>query len=163
MIRLAIVAYLSLTTVLGPALCCCNLAQVFNVGSHRNCCETRVVAIDHRSHSTSPAQRKHHCCSDKADQSSAEGSNLPKSPQDQHRRDCPCGRHQAKLVLATASDTLGSRLNSDSSPMFTFGFDAQMLPMDTKLSVRDREDGNDIRPAGLYGRELLRAYQTLRC
>jgi hypothetical protein len=165
MIRVSLIAYLSLASALGPALCCCNarrLVALVQASSSQSlsCCSS------HSKTATSPAHlhRHHHhhggAAHDHA-HSAAPSHDSNEKPCKHDGKSCPCGRHQANLVATPVRDS--SRV---AAPAL---HDGQFHVVPLKLSVLPEIDLQEVsisahaRPAHLFGTEILRAYQTLRC
>ena len=76
-------------------------------------------------------------------------------------QNCPCGKHHASLVATAVTN--GIQLKAAELPALTWHVVVAMLPV---LSEFDADYASMIaqnRPATLYGREILRAYQIMRC
>jgi len=157
MFRVVLTAYLSLTTVLGPALCCCNVQQLFSMVNGSKCCGKPVArhsdaklaqhaAHDHHRHEHSPAK---------------DASKSEQPPAHEHDgQNCPCGNHHAKLVAAVTGDVQSKAVEMQNQ---TWSVLVTIFPVVPKFDVHEASIIAHLRPADLYGREILRAYQTLRC
>lgn len=155
MTRWLLIAYLSITTVLGPALCCCNLALFLPVRAKVNCCGKAIAKVEQPHHHDDHAEHVHHHSSHASEQS-------PATPHDHDPANCPCERHHAKLVAVPGSQGLEVERSSELSFGSAFGF--VILPVaDFRLFVGDCQLGTEAMPPSLFGREMLRAYQTMRC
>ena len=164
MLRVAVIAYLSLTTVVGPALCCCNARQLFSFveASGNHCCGKPAKEVAAPSHSHS--HKHHHGHEHVADHhpdSPAPVERSPQTPCEHDNQDCPCGNRQATLVATAA----GERTNVQALELQSqfFNHPAVDLPVLPEFDLTEASTTAHIRPADLYGREMLRAYQTLRC
>ncbi len=159
MIRVALIAYLSLTMVLGPLLCCCNAQQLLSThDGPKKCCGKSAAPHFDGSTAKRLAHNHHHPHSSSKDSSKSDPAPAP----DEHDgQNCPCGKHHANLVATAESGGIQSKVAE--LPVLTwhvalatlsvrFGFDTDCVSMIAKN-----------RPAILYGREILRAYQVMRC
>lgn len=170
MARFALIAYLSVTTVIGPALCCCNLGQIVSLASDSNCCGKRLAKADPRPHHHEHGKHghgKHEHCDHHQRQTPASnnpaGSNEQPTPtHDDHPKNCPCERHYATLIPAPGAENPASEHGSS---LFGIAFGFVVLPELAKpdLFSADCQPGANGKPALLFGREMLRAYKTLRC
>ena len=166
MFRVALIAYLSTTTVLGPLLCCCNAQQLFSMMDGSKCCGNPTARHSdaeparntthghhhghaHHHHEHSPVK-----ATSKSDQAPAQNEH------DGHN--CPCGKHHASMVAAVV--TSGVQLKAvelqTQPPQFVL---VDLLPVLTALDAEYASMIAKLRPANLYGREILRAYQIMRC
>lgn len=169
MLRVAFIAYLCLTTVLGPSLCCCNAQQLVAMVEGVKCCGKRAhkefsvpERHEHCSHH-GHARHRHETPGAKDNETTNEmppaGRELPPAGDEHDKQNCPCGQHHTKLVAALANVVLwhGGDLNSMALSVLTVATPA--LPeFHGNLAVLTA-----ARPAHLYGREMLRAYQIMRC
>jgi hypothetical protein len=164
MLRVAVIAYLSLATVLGPSLCCCNARQLFSLvetsGSH--CCGKPSTGVSASAHNHS--HKHHHGHEHVAEnhfKSPAPVERSPQTPCEHDNQDCPCGNRQASLIAtATSEGTSVQALELQSQFFNQLAVDLPVLP---EFDVKAASATAHIRPADLYGREMLRAYQTMRC
>jgi len=160
MFRFALIAYLSLTTVFRPALCCCT-AEQFLPGS--TCCnvtgspQTVAPPASHKSH------KNCHGHAQTLAQSSTEKhtqSDQKPTPCDQDGKNCPCGKRFASMAIATAggfqSSTIGVQDQTWTAQVLILGD----LPSIDTLQVSYLAHGWH---SDRYGREMLRAYQIMRC
>ena len=162
MLKIALIAYLCLTTVLGPALCCCNAQQLFSMAEGAKCCGERelrelpgpqpLAHCSHHGHAHHRHEKPMAKDSDKTDK-------LPPAGHNHDKQNCPCGEHHAKLVAAV---TNVAHYNGGDLQGQTWSFLAVATPT---LPVFDGHLAVLIaaRPAHLYGREILRAHQIMRC
>ena len=164
MLRVAVIAYLSLTTVVGPALCCCNARQLFSVveTSGNHCCRkpAREVAVPSHSHSHNHHHGHEHVAHHHSKPPAPVEHSQP-TPGEQDKPDCPCGNRQATLVSTAAGE--GTNVQALELQSQYFNHLAVDLPVLPEFDLKEASATAHIRPADLYGREMLRAYQTLRC
>jgi hypothetical protein len=170
MFRVAVIAYLSLATVMGPSLCCCNARQLFAVAGTSTCCGQSTSTATAHSHS---GRHKHqhghghkhshgheHVAADHP-HSAAPGEQSPQKPCEHDDKNCPCGNRQAKLVaIPSGEGSHGQALELQSEFFNHLAVDLPVLP---EFDVKEASTTAHIRPADLFGRDMLRAYQTLRC
>jgi hypothetical protein len=152
-IRFAIVAYLSAATAFGPAVCCCNLRQFSSRFANSQCCG---AWSSHR-------DGKHFQCRYCKPSSSFDAS-LPKRRNDAPcpgSDRCPCRRQRSNL--ASAPDPASPTGLPQASVEWPMPIDCQASSTNTGLGNRRLQRGDDERPALLFGRGILRAYQMLRC
>lgn len=154
MFRLAFIAYLSLIAALGPALCCCSLRHVQAGAGQSTCCghsagHGHVHRHKHGEHAHSHTGIDPHSTSAPADSSSL--------PPNHDGQDCPCGRQRE---IALAVDVGAKILESHRFSSFEF-FVA--LPIQPVLNPIQATTIPSVKPAMLAGREMLRAYQIMRC
>ena len=160
-VRAAFIAYLTLATVLGPNLCCCNMQQLLSLTHGSSACcgknSSSAAAADHQHHL---AGHTHNHGSSHAD-SRTPAHESQQAPCDHGSRDCPCGQHHAKLVATPPSE--GVQVRNSDSPDHIFCAVAIGVLFSAEFDGRDASAIAHANPASLYGREMLRAYQTLRC
>ena len=164
MFRVALIAYLSLTTVLGPALCCCNAQQLFSVVNGSSCCG-KLVAQHSDAKTAQHAAHDHHDGHAHHRHESSPAKDTSKSEQapvshDHDGQNCPCGRHHASLVAAVADSVQSKAVEMQNQ---TWSVLVAILTVVPEFDVREASINAQLRPADLYGREILRAYQILRC
>jgi hypothetical protein len=161
MLQVALSMYLSLAVVIGPALCCCTMDGLFSRAvsssacSHAGCCKARNESAGHGhpGHSHSAESR-----SEATQQSSKEPA-----PCDHGKEKCPCKKHRETMAASQASQDLGQRsLDSVSDFFSTFSFAVLPFASLEKDAASTLKLG-EIRPSGVYGREILRAYHKLQC
>jgi hypothetical protein len=160
MIRFALIAYLSLTTVFRPALCCCLAKQVL---SDSACCSTKVALKP----ATEPHQHKpHKNCRGHAkspEQSLAEKHTQPErkpTPCDPDGENCPCGKQFVSMAFTAATGLQPSSFEVQDS---TCAVQSVIL---ADIQSSDTQQTSFLahgRRSDRYGRELLRAYQIMRC
>jgi len=165
MFRVALIAYLSLTTVFGPALCCCNARQFFGARDGSQCCG-KPAALHSDAPTDHHAVHDHHCgqAHHQHEQASASSASEPKQSPAENEQDgqnCPCGNHHASLVAAAISG--GVRLNVDELQTQTWFVLVAPLPVLPEYDAAQASRSAHLRPVGLYGREMLRAYSIMRC
>ena len=161
MLRVALIAYLSLTTVLGPALCCCNVQQLSTLVDGPKCCgkpadrRSNVETAD-AIHEHGHAGHHHRHVSPKL---ATEAEQVP-VPHKHDGEKCPCGKHHANLVAAitgSVQSVVGEIQHQ------TWSILVAALPVIAEFEVKTASISTHQRPADLYGREMLRAYQIMRC
>jgi hypothetical protein len=164
-IRFALIAYLSAITALGPALCCCNLRQLSSLCNGPQCCGKTAKATDsshHHHHCDGNHHHRHHVSEGERDGSRRpENDGPPKTPS-RDSDDCPCKEHRSNLVSAPGPESANSHGSVDLS------FARVPLPifLAAERSISDASHGvslGDETRCLLFGRGILRAYQTLRC
>ena len=161
MFRFTIVAYLILTTVIRPALCCCTARQVL---ADSTCCSTKVasepVASPH-------AHKPHKNCrghakvqSQPASQKVVDKEQQPK-PCDHKDSSCPCGKSFASITMMTSAGyqhgniELQGKLWAEDC-LHILDLPAASVIQKTSLLAQ-------IWHSDLYGVGILRAYQIMRC
>ena len=161
MFRVATIAYLSITTVLGPSLCCCNAQQLYALAAGQHCCGKRAEREtpvsephDHCSHH-GHSHHQHETPVAKDDAT----NDLPPGEQQHDKQNCPCGQHHAKLIASVTDVGHWNGVELVSQPWSGPAIVILALPeFDRYLADRTART-----PAHLYGREMLRAYQIMRC
>lgn len=167
MFRIAVIAYLSLATVLGPSLCCCNAGQLFSG-------VTRCKGDDLPSRSAKAKSSRHHhehCQGHAHGQqkhklahqhgSTCTNKHSSQNPCDHENQGCPCGNRQAKLVAISPVEGSHSQVVSMQAQLLSaLAFVVAVVP---ELDLREVTTTAHIHPNDLFGREMLRAYKTLRC
>jgi hypothetical protein len=163
MVRVALFTYLIASAALGPAFCCCRLSQIFPKMCASPCCGKPATSLV-ESHRHSNCQCRHD--DDQTGHHPATGT--AKEPQGENKKPsslpcdskCPCGKHDPGILLVS-----GWSPNSIAAASFIFanwtpGLLSTLVPGEFfgKSTHRDKEQ-----PALLSGREMLRAYQTMRC
>lgn len=166
MIRIALTAYLSLMAALGPALCCCNLRYLLAGADTFSCCgkmhAKAVPGADHQGHAAHNHHGHSHQHGDHPHHHHAQGSspaapaNSTSLPQNHDGKDCPCGGQDELIAIGTDAKPLV--LQNQATLLF-----AVALPIQLQVSVVEATSIPQVRPSLLAGRELLRAYQIMRC
>lgn len=162
MLKIAVIAYLSFTTVLGSALCCCNAQQLFSMVGSSTCCGKRASGelpgpqphshCSHHGHA-------HHRHENPVAEENQKTNDLPPAGHQHDKQDCPCGEHYANLVAALTDVAHWNRSDLLGQTWSALAIATSALPeFDGPLVVLTA-----ARPAHLYGREMLRAYQIMRC
>ncbi len=163
MIRTALYVYLVTSLALGPAFCCCRIDQFFPGSSSKPCCVKRTLAL-----TESPSRSECHCSHEAtASHEYAATRDVTKPSSDDKRptnspcdSKCPCGKHDPGILVAAVHAPTASA----SAPLIHAGWELcsfwslVSVEISGKPTELDRE-----KPALLSGREILRAYQTLRC
>jgi hypothetical protein len=169
MLRVAFIAYLCLTTIFGPSLCCCNAQQLVAMVEGVKCCGKRAhkefsvpERHEHCSHHRHAHQR-HETLEARHNETTSDlppaGHELPPAGDEHDKHNCPCGQHHAKLVATLTNVVHGNGGDLQSQMRFVLAIQMPALPeFDGPLAVFSA-----ARPAHLYGREMLRAYQIMRC
>lgn len=162
MLRSVLITYLCLATVVGPSLCCCNAQRLIAMVEGVKCCGKRA-------HSEIPSPERHKHCSHhehahhhhaKPELPNSEATKDISPAEHQHdKQNCPCGEHHAKLV---ATLTVVANWNGVDLQNSTLGILANLMLALPEVHVNVAVS-TDERPAHLYGREMLRAYQIMRC
>lgn len=164
MFRVALIACLSVTTALGPALCCCNAQQLFSMVARTSCCGKSPTAPDQDA--ALAEQGAHaHCLGHHGHKhppgKDAANTNVDPVSHEHDGQNCPCGNRQAGQVATS----------TENGPLKVLEFKAQtwLVPaaiLPASLSEFDALKASSLdrdRPADLFGREMLRAYQIMRC
>lgn len=166
MIRFALIAYLSAFMAFGPALCCCNLRQLSSLCADANCCGKSSSGLDvepHHHHCDGKHQHSHH--SKQSENRPTPSKNRDDSPNtpSHDSDDCPCKEQRSNLVSAPGPQAADSHGPLELSLERTLA--TACLATATNIGLADcrLQAGDDERPALLFGREMLRAFQTLRC
>ncbi len=164
MFRTALFAYLSLATAFGPMLCCCSMQKLLGASETSSCCKQAGVQQPkshcHAKTSHGKASSHHHGQSqDEKDRGLSE-----KSPgqHDHEGGECPCGRRHAKLLASSNAPVLPQLTIDLPTPNWPLPAD-RCIPSQVAITASIRSMIARFRPADLYGREILRAYQILRC
>lgn len=159
MIRFAFTAYLSLMAALGPALCCCNLRYLLAGSDTSSCCGKMHAKAgsdrhghSHHGHSHTHGNHHHHAQTP-GPRSPADAKSLP---QNHDGKDCQCGGQDKLIAAGTDAKTLV--LQNQGTLLF-----AVALPIQLQVSAAQATSIPQVRPSLLAGRELLRAYQIMRC
>jgi hypothetical protein len=162
MFRVGLIAYLSLATAFAPFLCCCSAPRLTALLGNRqhfsNTATEQVLAEGGklaRKRFVGPAS----CCQR---QSSDLGSLKPAgSPcRDNDGSSCPCGKRQATVAAANANDVL-AKIVEVNNPLWDLPL--ANLSSDRDFDITVLSASFHEKPAGIYGRELLRAFQIMRC
>jgi len=150
MIRFALIAYLSLTTFLGPSLCCCRAQQVVSMAeSSDTCCRKSASTL---SRGESPIGKR-------ATEQPVSGGGFHKHGHDGQK--CPCGKGQSNLIAtATVSGSLADSVDSVQQASVIAG---DLLLASFALGAVKQFLLLQRLPAALSGRDMLRVYQILRC
>jgi hypothetical protein len=147
MFRTVLIAYLSLATAISSPFCCCNMRQLFAKSATASCCQAGVL-------------RDMGCPNCQAEDSERDATAKALSPCSGNHR-CACAIRQAKLLAPTTvvSDAGASWgvVNLDYQAHLNRTLVLPSLDSVT-ISIREKR-----RPATLYGRDILRAYQILTC
>jgi len=158
MFRASLVVYLTLATVLGPVLCCCNAQRLFSSVEGSKCCRkgsaAQVAHNDAHDHGHAHHEHQHPPTPDAANSQSAPV---------RHEHDdesCPCGKHHVSLVVAVPA---GMQLKAADLQTPTWYILVALLPALPEIDAQNSSINAQVRPADLYGREILRAYQIMRC
>src|SRR5690242_15627036 len=104
MLRIATIAYLSLTTVLGPAVCCCTTLAMFSARDTSACCDKSASGNRHATHGHGGDHgHRHHGHATSSSKVAPPTEDKP-TPNGHDSHDCPCGEHQPSLVGAAIAD-----------------------------------------------------------
>ncbi len=156
MFRFALIAYLSLTTVFRPALCCCATVQILP-GS--KCCSVATTGrpLEHKSHKNLPWACQ--VLKPVLDGKHPQPDQKP-TPCDPDGKSCPCGKQFAKMAFTASAGIQLSYVDVDQSACA-----AHLLSVVDIQSV-DTQQVSFLAHSwhsDRYGREMLRAYQIMRC
>jgi hypothetical protein len=166
MLRAALFTYLIVSAGIGPAICCCQLKQFLGVQKSSPCCGLNLAANKPgKASSHEHCSRCKHTTQDDSLRSALASDGLSSvnskpTPESPCKPNCPCGRHEPGLIL-TAPELINSSLIGQ-YPSQEFGSSYSIaISIVTHLSF---VGGFAIeKPAAISGREILRAYQILRC
>jgi len=81
-------------------------------------------------------------------------------PSEHDGQNCPCGKHHAKLVAAATNLVQLNTIELQDQPWNVL---VAVLPEAALFAPQAASINSHLRPAKLYGREMLRAYQIMRC
>jgi hypothetical protein len=164
--RAALFTYLIVSAAIGPAICCCQLKQFLGVQKSSPCCALNQIATKQdKANSHEHCSRCKHATQDddlrNALASDGLGSDnsipTPKSP---CQPNCPCGRHEPGLI-GTAPGLVNSNLIGQ-FPSQEYGYASSIaIPAVNYLAFVGGFEHE--KPVAISGREILRAYQILRC
>lgn len=165
MLRFAILAYLTMSVALGPALCCCSTHMLFPGSVGSGCCENRQAS--HVGHSHAHSHQHHgegHCHHDSHSVHHKEVKRAaePEPEPNQHNPDdCACGKNRETLFRTSNSDATAKLTDTFAYVFLAFDVDPT-LAQSTTLDFTPRLE-HHFRHAELSGREILRAYNRLQC
>jgi len=162
MLRVAFITYLCLATVVGPSLCCCNARQLVAMVEGVKCCGKRAhaeVTAPQRHDHCSHHGHAHHRHEAPEVPTSETTKDIPPAGHQHEKQNCPCGEHHANLVaaLTDVAHWNGGDLKNSILDGLANG---TLASPEVHGSLAVSTSG---RPAHLYGREMLRAYQIMRC
>lgn len=165
MFRVALIAYLSLTTVLGPVLCCCNAQQLFSLVEGSKCCGRRVAQDSDAQLAHEDGHDHHHGHAHHRHEHSpapevAKTAPTP-VPHEHDKENCPCGKSHVSMVAAAVTD--GVQVKAVQIHNQTWFVLVSVMPVLPEFDAEYASIFAHLRPADLYGREMLRAYQIMRC
>jgi hypothetical protein len=160
MFRFALIAYLSFTTVLRPALCCCTVEQ-FLPGSE--CCSgtgSSQADAEHASHKTHKnchghAKPQKQTIAEKHTQSDGQST-----PCDQDGKNCPCGKRFASMAIKASASF---QTTHDEAQVQAWPAHFLILAETPSIDTQHVSLLAQSRQSDRYGREMLRAYQIMRC
>ena len=162
MLRVAFIAYLCLTTVLGPSLCCCSAQQLVAMVEGMKCCGKRAhseFSVPERHEHCSHHGHAHHRHETPEAKDNQATNGLPPAGHKHDKQNCPCGEHHSKLVAALTNVAHWNGGDLHSSIVSVLAVATPASPeVHGNLALLTAG-----RPAHLYGREMLRAYQVMRC
>ena len=162
MLHLLLSMYLSVAVVFGPALCCCSMDSLFSFAKAASACGHDGGCKSHSHH----AKTRHDHHSDGGGHSHPAPSQEPKeapAPCDHDPGDCPCGQHRETMAASQPSDGVIQRSIDSHHDLFeTIAVSALSLAS-FEPDVASALRLSQIRPSGVYGREILRAYHKLQC
>lgn len=164
MFRASLIAYLALTTVLGPVLCCCNAQRLFLSVEGTKCCGKPVVqGADAQAAHEDGHEHHHGHAHHQHEHSPAPDVANPEPAPVRHEHDeenCPCGKHHASMVAAVTDSVKLKSVETQNQTWFVL---VSLLPVPSEFDAENSSIIAHRRPADLYGREMLRAYQIMRC
>lgn len=160
--------YLSVAVVFGPTLCCCALDSLFpstaqSACGHEGGCKPHTDD-GHGGHAHhAKAGHHHHGHNGHHAEAKPPASEEEPAPCDHEPGKCPCGEHQQTMAATQPSDAVGQRSLELHDDVFST-FAVFILP----LASLEQEGASmlrlgEIRPSGINGREILRAYHKLQC
>jgi hypothetical protein len=173
MFRLVVITYLTISAALGPAFCCCHINKIFPWLGSTSCCGKANASLtepnqhSHRHSHYSGGSADHHPDKDIGHPDkdigfdTANNQLQPDSNHESHKpceSKCPCGKEDPGLIVSYSD---ASSLVAISVGMAWPFVDYSSLAQ-TELSGKAAISGIKT-PAALSGREILRAYQTMRC
>ena len=158
--------YLSIAVVFGPALCCCSRDSLFPS-------VTAPIACGHvggcKSHSKSPGHSaggvNHHYghSGHHSHAATPAASDEKPAPCDHDPGKCPCDKHRQTMATSQPSGGAGKRSQDLQNDLFlTLAVSVLFLASLEQDAASTLRRGR-IRPNGVYGREMLRAYHKLQC
>ena len=162
MLRVAFIAYLCVTTVLGPSLCCCNAQQLVAMVEGIKCCGKRAhkeISVPERHGHCSHHADAHHRHAPPNAKDTETRNELPPAGHQHDKQNCPCGEHHAKLVASLTNVVHGNGGDLNGTALTILAVGTPALP----ALHGDSAVLTATRAAHLHGRELLRAYQIMRC
>lgn len=165
MLRFALTAYLSLTTVIGSALCCCTVESVLPKSKHSVCCGSKPGSLASAPSTVKPHTHKHgsgHGDHSHSPPGTASNEVQRNSPAEHNDKPCGCDQRHAKLVALVPEPT-SHQAGSRDSGAGLFDLELFTLPIGLDHSLLHASALTELRPVPLFGREMLRAYQILRC
>jgi hypothetical protein len=166
MLQFALSIYLCMAVVFGPALCCCSMDSLFASATAPSACGHEGGCNSHsKSHGHSAEGGNHHhghSGQHSHDAPPAASDEVP-APCDHDPGKCPCGQHRQTMAASHPSDWVGQRSLDLQNDLFSI-----LAVYVLSLTSLEQDDAStlrmgDIRPSGVYGREILRAYHKLQC
>jgi hypothetical protein len=148
MCRIALTLWFTVTTLLGPGVCCCTFAGT-SAGGHRTATSDQPVPV------SKPAKS---CCRD-GQQPAPCGEQGKQSPS--RDKSCPCehGKHLKSLPPTEKGDSISAHIKVLIESLADF-----LVPYSMDLVVTTRTTSAPRPPfSRLSGRDLLAAYSQLRC
>lgn len=166
MLRAALFTYLIISAAIGPALCCCQLKQFLGIQKSSPCCEINLAANKQdKADSHGHCSRCRHTTQDDdlrnalASDGLASDNSKP-TPESPCKPNCPCGRHEPGLI-GTAPELINSN-SIGQYPSQEFG-NSYSIAISTVTHLSFVGGFAIEKPVAISGREILRAYQILRC
>lgn len=159
MFRFALTAYLILTTVLRPSLCCCLTEQLLPGTA---CCHDAVASqpaapTDHKPHKNC---RGHAKPQKQSSRETLNHSEKQRSPCENDGSTCPCGKRFASMAVAASAGFQHCSIEGQNQAWTEHFLTLSVLPVsdaqNTSLLAHSRHSDR-------YGREMLRAYEIMRC
>jgi len=149
MVRAILTFWYTATVLLGPGVCCCSL-------------RTTVVACPSVQHEAKPQKAKRSCCSTESDS----GTSPEKAPaKDRSPHECPCKHQKSDQLPTNFTVQNGFEVFSQLRALDFVHFDCVLVSPYGRPSVQFVDSLTDwwSSASKLSGRDLLSAYQILRC
>jgi hypothetical protein len=162
MFRAVLIAYMCAATVTGPLVCCCTLRAAAPAEGGGHCCSGHEKAASTHARSGHDHHHEHRHAShghSPAVASTDEGS--PSGKEDPGEHHCPCGRRHA-TTLTVAAIEHGMVRGFDLPIPVWMPYEACDLLLTEICGPSSAINAYSV-PPGLFGRDMLRAYQIMRC
>jgi hypothetical protein len=140
------------------------MQQLFGASESTSCCKKSGVQQSkshcHAKASHAKGSSHHHGESqEEKDQAATEKTPVQHDHED---GECPCGRRHAKLLASSNAPVVQQLTIELQMPNWPLAADC-CIPSQVAITASITSMIARFRPADLYGREILRAYQILRC